>query len=86
LDDEFTTNPFIAKISVGTQLLLIDKYDNEYFFTIKDIKYSLQNSNIIYQYSCQDSFTYQHIRQNSGYSIANNMESADFIGAKTIDW
>lgn len=86
LDDEFTTNPFIAKISVGTQLLLIDKYDNEYFFTIKDIKYSLQNSNIIYQYSCQDSFTYQHIRQNSGYSIANNIESADFIGAKTIDW
>jgi hypothetical protein len=61
LDNELTINPFISKIKNGTQLLLIDQYDNEYFFVVKDIKYTLKDSNVQYDYSCQDSFTYQHI-------------------------
>ena len=86
LDSEFTLNPFVSKIKNGTQILLIDQYNNEYFFTVKDIQYTLKESNVIYTYSCQDSFTYQHIRQNSGYTIDNNPETEDFIGAKPIDW
>lgn len=86
LDNELTINPFISKIKNGTQLLLIDQYNNEYFFIVKDIKYTLKDSNVQYDYSCQDSFTYQHIRQNSGYTISNNYEEEDFIGAKPLDW
>lgn len=85
-NDQEIINPFINQLSVGSQILLIDKYDNEYFFTIKTIKYTFKQDNIIYDYSCQDSFTYQLIRQNKGYSINNNIESKDFIGAKSIDW
>lgn len=86
IDSEQTLNPFVSKINTGTQILLIDQYDNEYIFTVTDIKYTLNVSNIIYDYTCQDSFTYQHIRQNSGYTIDNNIESKDFIGAKKLDW
>lgn len=86
LDNELTLNPFVSQVKNGTQLLLIDQYQNEYFFTVKDIKYTMKESNIIYDYTCEDSFTYQHIRQNNGYTIDNNAESEDFIGAQSIDW
>ena len=86
LDDKETINPFLSSLHNGTQLLLIDKYQNEYFFTIKDIKFTFQDKNLIYEFSCQDSFTYQLIRQNDGYTIENNSDSEDFIGAKNIDW
>lgn len=85
-DGEMILNPFVNQLKNGSQVLLIDQYDNEYFFTIKDIKYDLKQSNIVYNYSCQDSFTYQHIRQHSGYVIQNNANESDFIGAKNIDW
>jgi hypothetical protein len=85
LDSELTINPFVSRIKNGSQLLLIDQYNNEYIFTVKDIKHKLYESNIVYEYSCQDSFTYQHIRQANGYSIENNIESNDFIGAQTVD-
>ena len=55
-------------------------------FTVKNIKHTLKSENIIYQYSCEDTFSYQHIRQHNGYSIENDPSSEDFIGAKTIDW
>lgn len=86
LDDKETVNPFLSSLHNGTQLLLIDKYNNEYFFTIKDIKFTFKDKNLIYEFSCQDSFTYQLIRQNDGYTIENNSDSEDFIGAKNIDW
>lgn len=86
LDSEQTINPFVSRVKNGSQLLLIDQYNNEYIFTVKDIKHKLYESNILYEYSCQDSFTYQHIRQANGYSIENNIESNDFIGAQTVDW
>lgn len=86
LDSEMTTNPFVGKLKNGSQILLIDQYDNEYFFTVTNIKYTLKNSNIVYNYSCQDSFSYQHIRQHNGYTIENNPEDVDFIGAKSVDW
>ena len=86
LGDSWITNPFINKIHNGTQLLLVDRYNNEVFFTVKNISYKLGKDNITYDFSCQDSFTYQTIRQNDGYSIDNNPDSSDFIGAKNIDW
>lgn len=86
LDNELTQNPFVTKLKIGTQVLLIDKYENEYFFTITDIKYKIHDSNILYDYVCNDSFTYQHIRQNDGYEIKNDSTSSDFIGSQTIDW
>ena len=84
--DRRTTNPFINNLHIGSQLLLIDKYGNEYFFTIKDIKHTFKQDNKVLDYSCQDSFSYQHIRQNAGYEIVNDAETEDFIGAKDVDW
>ena len=86
IDNEQITNPFVSQIKNGSQVLLIDQYDNEYMFTVNNIKYTLGASNITYDVSCQDSFTYQNIRQGSGYTINNNIEESDFIGAKTVDW
>lgn len=86
LGDSLETNPFVNTIHNGSQLLLIDKYGNEMFFTVKNIDYVLGSQNITYNVSCQDSFTYQTIRQNDGYTIENDIDSEDFIGAKTIDW
>ena len=37
LDDKLTVNPFLSSLQNGSQILLIDKYKNEYFFTIKDM-------------------------------------------------
>ena len=85
LDNELTVNPFVSALKNGSQVLLIDQYDNEYMFTIKDISYNLGASNITYNYSCQDSFTYQHIRQNDGYVITNDPSTDTFIGAKSAD-
>ena len=85
-NDQEVINPFVGSLITGTQLLLIDQFGNEYFFTIKNVKFTFKNQNVIYDYTCQDSFTYQLIRQNDGYTIDNNSESENFIGAKDIDW
>lgn len=85
-NDERIVNPFVPIIHNGSQILLIDQYNNHFMFTVKSIAYELKEENIVYNYSCQDSFTYQTIRQNAGYFIDNDPTSEDFIGAKTLDW
>ena len=85
-NDERIVNPFVPIIHNGSQILLIDQYNNHFMFTVKSISYELKEENIVYNYSCQDSFTYQTIRQNAGYFIDNDPTSEDFIGAKTLDW
>lgn len=86
LGDEWITNPFVEQMHNGVQLLLEDKYNNQMIFTIKNISYKLGSSNITYDISCQDSFSYQTIRLNDGYTIDNANDSEEFIGAKSIDW
>lgn len=78
-------NPFARNIIIGTQLLLVDQYDNNYFFTVKGIDYDIKETNITYKIACQDTFSYKATRQNSGYTIDNDPAEADFIGAKTVD-
>lgn len=85
-DDVYEKNPFVSKIKVGSQLLLIDTYGNEYFFSVKNISYDIKKDNIVYKYDCQDSFTFNLIRQQSGYTIENDLNSESFIGARSIDW
>ena len=46
----------------------------------------IKEHNITYQYTCQDAFSYQYTRQQSGYTIENDSTSENFIGPKTIDW
>lgn len=79
-------NPYVDNIHIGSQLVLTDKYGDEHLFTVKDIQFKLSEINIEYTYTCQDTFNYQTIRQNDGYTIKNDAESDDFIGAKTADW
>lgn len=86
VDDQYVTNPFVDALKVGVQLLVIDKDQNEYIFSIKNVDYTISNANITYEVTCQDSFSYQAVRQNAGYSIENDSSSEDFIGAKNIDW
>lgn len=86
INNAWTTNPFSSNIHIGSQLLLIDKYDNEYIFIVKKIDYINKENNLTYKITCQDLFTYQMIRQNSGYTINNDdTSSEDYIGALTID-
>lgn len=84
--DRIETNPFINYLFVGTQLLLVDKYDQHHLMTIDKISYEFYESNTIFQYHCQDSFSYQLSRQNAGYEISNDLDSPNFIGARALDW
>lgn len=85
INNEYIENPFFASIHNGSLLLLTDKYDNEYLFTVKNIDVSLTEINIQYNITCEDSFSYQLTRQNDGYTLENDSESEDFIGARNID-
>ena len=85
-DDTWKDNPFASKIKSGGQLLLEDKYNNMYLFTVKDITYTITENNIVYNFTCQDSFSYQLAKQNDGYTINNDINSKDFIGALSIDY
>ena len=84
--DQLIRNPFTISIVVGSQLLLTDKNHQQYLFTVKSINTSFEKNNLVYEYSCQDSFSYQLSRQNSGYTINNDSSSETFIGAKSVDW
>lgn len=85
-DDRVEQNPFIHYLVNGSQLLLIDKYDNNYLFTVNKIAYEFHENNIVLNYECQDSFTYQLSRQNSDYEVVNDSSLASFIGAMELDW
>lgn len=85
-DNRREENPFVRNIYVGSQLVLIDKYDWHHLLTVKSIDFDFQEENLVYKYSCQDSFSFQLSRQNDGYTIENDPSSEDFIGAKEIDW
>ena len=85
-NDERYINPFVAAIHVGSLIQLEDKYNNTYLFIVKNIAYTFNEYNIVYNYTCQDAFSYQHTRQQSGYTIQNDASSDNFIGPKTIDW
>ena len=85
LHDEWMHNPYVAAIHVGSIIELQDKYDNTVLFIVKKIGYSFKEHNITYNYTCQDAFSYQYTRQQSGYTIENDSSSDTFIGPKTID-
>ena len=85
-ENEWAENPFSHLLTEGTQLLVVDQYKNEYFFTITSTKFNIRENNIVYNITCQDSFSYQVSRQNDGYTIENDPNEVDFIGAKTVDW
>ena len=86
LHDEWMDNPYVSAIHVGSLIELQDKYDNTYLFIVNKINYSFKEHNIVYEYTCQDAFSYQYTRQQSGFTITNDYSSEDFIGPKTIDW
>lgn len=84
-DDVWKENPFASKIKNGSQLLLEDKYNNLMSFIVKNIGYNITENNIIYTFTCQDTFSFLLSKQNDGYTIKNDIDSKDFIGALTID-
>lgn len=86
--DRIEINPFINYLFIGAQLLLVDKYDNHHLMTVSKISYQFNELNTEFSYECQDSFSYQLSRQNTGYEIENSADGdvSDFIGAQTLDW
>lgn len=86
MHDEWLTNPHTAHLHIGSVIELEDKYNNTILFIVKKIQYTFKEHNITYNYTCQDAFSYQYTRQQSGYTIKNDAASEDFIGSKTIDW
>ncbi len=85
INNEYIQNPYARILRVGVQIELTDKYNNIHLFTVNKVQYGLHNLNITYNVTCQDSFTYQLNRQNSGYTLSNDETSVDFIGALDID-
>lgn len=87
LQDERVLNPYAAQMTAGSLIRLWDKFNHIYDFIVRSVKYEIKNANVILNYECQDFFSYRHIRQNSGYTITNDENSEDFIGAQSInDW
>ena len=83
---EWVENPFTNTLQVGNLLLLTDRYLKTYLFIVKNISYKFLEHNIEYKYTCQDFFTYHFSRVGNGYVIANDLNTSNFIGSKTIDW
>ena len=83
---EWITNPFIKAIKIGSILKLEDRFGNHHFFTVTNISFEPSAANMSFKYQCKDSFSYQLTRQNDGYSIINDISSADYIGSRTIDF
>ena len=52
-------NPYVSAIHVGSLIELQDKYDNTYLFIVNKINYSFKEHNIVYEYTCQDAFSYK---------------------------
>ena len=65
-EDRIEDNPFIYYLHAGAQLLLVDKYDNHHLMTVTKTSFTFKEFNTIYDFECQDSFSYQCSRQNSG--------------------
>ena len=86
IGDAWEDNPYVASVQIGSQILLTDWYGDQHLFTVVDIQIKFDSLNSTYSYKCQDSFNYQLSRQNEGYTINNDPESSDFIGAKNVDW
>ena len=84
-DEEWVENPYARILRTGVQIELQDKYNNRKLFTVNKIQYGFNNISIVYNVSCQDSFTYQLNRQNNGYTLSNDETTTDFIGALDID-
>jgi hypothetical protein len=76
----------VQNITIGSQLALVDKYENTILFSVKSINHTFKEQNTVYQYTCQDSFSFQLSRQNAGYTIENDPNSEDFIGSQPVDW
>ena len=84
--DNWVLNPFISSVHVGSTILLTTKDGREHMMTVKNIALKFSAINITYQYTCQDSFSYQLSRQNDGYTLDNDPASDSFIGACTVDY
>lgn len=84
--NNWINNPFADLLHVGSKLLLTDKYNNTYIFNVTKIEYKPNEINTELAFTCQDTFSYQLARQNSGYTIKNDETSEDFIGARTLDY
>jgi hypothetical protein len=84
--DRIETNPFTHYLFVGSQILLVDRYNKHHLMTVSKISYEFKELNTVFNYECQDSFNYQLSRQNTGYEIENNIDDIDFIGANSLDW
>lgn len=85
INNEWVENPYTHVLRNGVQLELTDKYNNCMLFTVQKVQYTFNNLNIIYNVTCQDSFTYQLTRQNEGYTLKNDETAVDYIGALDID-
>ena len=85
LDNEWVENPFARVLRTGVQIELQDKFNNRKLFTVNKIQLTFNPVSIVYNITCQDSFTYQLSRQNSGYVLKNDENDIDFIGALDID-
>lgn len=85
-DYSWENNPFINAIKIGSIIKLEDHFNNHHFFTVTSIAFEPHPINMSFKYECIDSFSYQLTRQNDGYSIENNVESEDYLGARDLDF
>lgn len=85
LGDDWVLNPYVDQLHVGSLLELEDKYGRVSLFIINKIAFAFKSINLEYQYTCQDAFSYQHSRQQSGYTITNDASKDDYIGPKSLD-
>lgn len=83
--DNYTPNPYAQHIHIGSLIWLQDQYERNFLYIVKNITFTLNELNVIYTVTCQDAFSYQLSRQNSGYTIKNDINDIDFIGTRTYD-
>ena len=83
--DEKIENLTAHNIKHGTLIQLVDRYQDAYIGVVTNISYTFSRDNIIMSFTVADQFSTELSKRNIGYSLNDNIDAADYIGAMTLD-
>ena len=72
-------------IKHGTLIQLVDRYQDVYIGVVTNISYTFSSDNIVMNFTVADQFSTELSKRNIGYSLNDNIDAADYIGAMTLD-
>ena len=72
-------------IKHGTLIQLVDRYQDVYIGVVTNISYTFSSDNIVMNFTVADQFSTELSKRNIGYSLNDNIDATNYIGAMTLD-